>query len=195
MNTLYKASSLLLLVCILLFSSGCKNIFNPFESDNPSEQEYPNTTPLEVLNNLRTAYQTKNIELYKKCLDTGFRFELLSSDVNEIGTDVDGDGVRDAWWGYQQEVEYQTNLFKYGSSDGVYPPPDQIDLQLQVPPAEAWETDNQTGHEGWMIIACPFTLTLTYSNSVSIATGYARFYLKPSNGGWYIAIWRDESQI
>lgn len=187
---------------IIIFS-GCNNIFSPKTRVDVSSDAYPNTDPDLVLKNLELAYRQKDIELYKKCLDVeSFRFELISSEVTEIGVDVDGDGIKDSWWGYPKEVEYHTHLFRDGSSDQVYPSPDQIYLNLNIPTQAQWELDNQTGHEGWVIIACLFDLSLLFraDNSTLNASGSARFYLKPipdSHGvnHWFIAIWRDESNI
>ncbi|HNX01443.1 MAG TPA: hypothetical protein PLE74_03960 [Candidatus Cloacimonadota bacterium] len=190
---------------LLILMTGCQNIFSPKTVSNLQNEAYPNTSPDLVLKNLELAYRQKDIELYKKCLDQeSFRFELISSEVQEInaGVDVDHDGITDSWWGYQREIEYHQNLFRNGSSDQQYPSPDQIYLNLTIPSQDQWELDNQTGHEGWIIIACLFDLTLSFSasNSNLSANGSARFYLKPvadSHGvnHWYIAIWRDESNI
>ncbi|MDD2332080.1 MAG: hypothetical protein PHI68_05455 [Candidatus Cloacimonetes bacterium] len=187
-------SKLILLWMLLLLVWGCTNPFHPKMRNLPS---YSNRTPGEVLNNLVLAYKQKNIELYKTLLAEDFRFELISSEVSQIGTDMNGDGINDDWWGYDQEVEYTTNLFQYGSSDGIYPPPDEIDLKLSIPGAEYWEIDPQQGNEDWVVIPCSFTLTLTYNQlgSSLTATGTARFYLKPVGDRWYIAVWRDESNL
>ena len=110
---------------------------------------------------------------------------------------MNGDGMRDSWWGYDQEIEYTDRMFNRGSSDGTYYPPDEIKLRLQIPPSDRWQTDPEVGHEDWIIIPCNFDLILSYkeSNSLFNANGIARFYLKPVKNGWQIAIWRDESNI
>jgi len=146
---------------------------------------------------LEQAYKQKNIKLFESCLAPDFRFELLSSEVSIIGIDWNNDGLKDSWWGYEQEVEYHTNLFIDGSTDGSYPPPDQINLRLQIPSQDLWESDTQVGHESWVIIPCLFDLQLLYTanNSSLTSNGVARFYLKPIGNLWYIAVWRDESNI
>jgi hypothetical protein len=197
---------LILVVSILLIIfTGCNNIFSPKTHENIHSDAYPNTSPDLVLKNLELAYRQKDIELYKRCLDSeSFRFELISSEVAEInaGVDIDHDGITDSWWGYQKEIEYHTNLFQYGSTDQQYPSPDQIYLNLNIPAQEQWELDNQVGHEGWVVIACLFDLSLSFrsTNSSLNANGSARFYLKPipdshNVNHWFIAIWRDESNI
>lgn len=184
----------LILAAALLTS--CTNPFHPklrYGDDLP----VTNDTPIAVLQTLEQSYKLKNIKLFESCLAPDFRFELLSTEVNTIGIDWNNDGIKDSWWGYEQEVEYHTNLFLEGSSDGSYPPPDQILLNLQIPPQEQWETDPQVGHEEWVVIPCLFDLQLIYTstNSSLSSNGVARFYLKPINNRWYIAIWRDESFI
>lgn len=185
----------LLLLSSLLLQS-CWNPFRPRMIDNSNDLIH-NRTPLELLQNLERAYRERNINIYKSLLAPDFRFELISSEVNLIGIDVNEDGIRDSWWGFDEDVEFTDNLFNHGSTDGVYPSPDQITLRLMVPPEENWETDPELGHEDWIVIACNFDLTLTYlsSNSSLAAGGVARFYLRPSENRWYIAIWRDESNL
>ncbi len=185
----------LLLLSSLLLQS-CWNPFRPRMIDNSNDLIH-NRTPLELLQNLERAYRERNINIYKSLLAPDFRFELISSEVNLIGIDVNEDGIRDSWWGFDEDVEFTDNLFNHGSTDGVYPSPDQITLRLMVPPEENWETDPELGHEDWIVIACNFDLTLTYlsSNSSLAAGGVARFYLRPSGNRWYIAIWRDESNL
>ncbi|HNX38545.1 MAG TPA: hypothetical protein PL124_10435 [Candidatus Cloacimonadota bacterium] len=184
----------LALLAVLLGS--CRNPFRPqlvYELDSGLH----NSTPKELLESLQRAYQDKNIKLYKKLLTPDFRFELLAAEVSQIGTDVNGDGIRDSWWNYEQEIEYTENLFTNGSTDGVYPPPDQIQLRLQIPPENLWDIDPEVGHEDWIVIPCVFDLVLSYlsSNTTISASGVARFYLRQIGNGWYIAIWRDESNL
>ncbi len=201
---MYKYFILVTSIVVILLM-GCQNIFSPKTRTDTRSDAYPNTSPELVLKNLEMAYRQKDIELYKKCLDSeSFRFELISSEVAEInvGVDIDHDGITDSWWGYQKEIEYNTHLFKDGSTDQQYPSPDQIYLNLNIPPQEQWELDNQIGHEGWVIIECLFDLSLSFrsTNSALNANGSASFYLKPildTHGikHWFISIWRDESNI
>lgn len=184
------------MILTALVMSSCTNPFHPNLRYNVT-QTNTNDSPAAVLISLEQSYKQKNIKLFESCLAPDFRFELLSSEVNIIGIDWNNDGIRDSWWGYDQEVEYHTNLFLEGSSDGSYPSPDQINLRLQIPPQEQWETDNETGHEAWVVIPALFDLQLIFSSSNSSlsSNGVARFYLKPIANRWYIAIWRDESNI
>jgi hypothetical protein len=187
----------LLLIALVAFLIGsCTNPFHPnLSNNNASNAAFE--TPQALLHSMRDAYTQKNIKLFSDCLAPDFRFELLSAEVNSIGIDWNNDNIKDSWWGYEQEVEYHRNLFKEGSSDGSYPPPDQINLSLQIPPEAQWEPDPEVGHENWRVIPCLFTLELLYTSSSSIlsSNGVARFFLKPSGDRWYIAVWRDESNI
>ena len=191
-------SKLTLLLCATLFLtlSSCQNPFHPPLIDN-SNSQIQNRNPREVLQNLERSYLERNINIFKTLLSDDFRFELISSEVGQIGIDVNEDGINDSWWGYDEEVQFTQNLFSTGSSDGNTPSPDDLQLRLQIPPDEAWENDPELGHENWIVVPCIFDLKLFYisSNSMLTASGVARFYLKPLNDRWYIAIWRDESNL
>jgi hypothetical protein len=187
--------NILLAMLAAVFLTSCVNPFNPRLNHNSNPGEI-NTTPEAVLQTLEQSYRQRNLEMFESCLAPDFRFELLSAEVNIIGIDWNEDGIRDSWWGYDQEVEYHRNLFHDGSSDGAYPPPDLIYLRLQIPPQDQWEADPEVGHESWVVIPCLFDLQLTYTNGSSLSSnGVARFFLKPINNRWYIAVWRDESNI
>lgn len=190
MNTLYK----LIIIVFTLFLISCENPFNPSSNNNKPTTTYePNTTPEQLLKNLSNAYQQKDIKLYEYCLAEDFKFQLIASEVNDIGIDLDNDGIPDSEWFFQQEIEYHKNLFQDGSSDGQYPPPDQINLRftgLQI------EDDTEEGHEGWLILATYFNLDLIFDQGTNMsALGYARYFIKPIDGEWKIAIWRDESNV
>ncbi len=191
-----KSLTCLVLLLAILTLAGCSNPFRP-KLRHEDNTGVSNKTPLDVLNNLELAYTQKNLELYKSVLAEDFRFELISSEVDLIGIDVNNDGIKDSWWGLEQELEFTDNLFNYGSSDGVYPPPDQIVLRLSVPPQELWELDPEIGHENWVVIPCGFDLQLQFNtiSSSLTASGIARFYLRPQNNRWQIVIWRDESNL
>lgn len=190
MNILSK----LIIAVFALFLISCENPFNPSANNNkPSVVYEPNTTPEQLLQNLSDAYQQKDIKLYEYCLAEGFKFQLIATEVNEIGVDLDNDGIPDSEWFLQQEIEYHRNLFQNGSSDGQYPPPDQINLRftgLQI------EKDTQEGHEAWLILSTYFHLDLIFNQGTNLnALGYARFYIRPVADEWKIAIWRDESNV
>jgi len=195
--TLRSDKRLIVAIALILIAlSACTNPFRPKIRDDISTS-VANRTPKEVLQSLELSYKQRNIGIFEQLLTQDFRFELISSEVNLIGRDVNGDGIKDSWWGYEEEVEITKNLFTRGSSDGIYPPPDQINLRLQIPPESAWENDPEVGREDWIIIPCIFDLQLFYyaSNSSISSGGVARFYLRPINNRWYIAVWRDESNI
>jgi len=131
------------------------------------------------------AYNQKSLEIYKSTLDEDFRFYVASWNVPEVGQN---------WWGYEQEIEFHRNLFSHGSSDGSYPSPDKIFLNLEIPPVHMWQSDHQIGHENWVIIYAPFHLQLSYATRADKgAIGFARFHMRSVDGRWYIAKWVDES--
>lgn len=191
-----KTAKFVLILLITLLLSSCQNPFRPELRDN-SSASILNRNPEELLRNLEKAYQEKNINIFKQLLHEDYRFEMLQSEVNSIGIDMDGDGIRDSWWDRDKEIEITENMFISGSSDGNFPVADKIELRLQIPPQELWELDPAEGRENWIIIPCYFDLTLTYysSNSSYIANGIARFYVVEEGGRWYIRIWRDESLL
>ncbi len=186
----------LLPLCLILLALGCQNPFRPKLIDISTSAIY-NRSPEELLRNLEKSYREKNINIFRSLLHEDYRFELLSSEFNQIGIDMDGDGIRDTWWDYEQELEMTRNMFERGSSDGSMPVADVIELRLQIPPQELWEVDPATGRENWIVIPCYFDLILTYtsSNSSYVANGIARFYLVEESGAWKIIIWRDESNL
>jgi hypothetical protein len=175
---------------------GCENPFRPKLLDS-STSLVNSRSPEELLQNLEKSYREKNINVFRQLLHEDYRFELLSSEYSQIGIDMDGDGLRDSWWGYDQEIELTRNMFERGSSDGTLPVADEIELRLQIPPQEVWETDATEGRETWIVIPCYFDLILSYasSNSIYMANGTARFYLVQEAGNWQIIIWRDESNL
>ncbi len=181
---------------MLTLLSSCVNPFSPKLYDI-SDAEIQSRTPEELLQNLERAYKEKNLNIYKVLLHPEFRFELIASEVSQIGIDVNGDGLRDSWWGYDKEIELTDHMFHIGSSDGVYPPPDEIHLRLQIPTQDLWQNDPELGHEDWIVIPCNFDLILSYTatNSSFNANGVARFYVRQVGDRWYIAVWRDESNL
>jgi hypothetical protein len=191
-----KTAKLLLILLITIILGSCQNPFRPELRDN-SSASILNRNPEELLRNLEKAYQEKNINIFKQLLHEDYRFEMLQSEVNSIGIDMDGDGIRDSWWDRDKEIEITENMFISGSSDGNFPVADKIELRLQIPPQELWELDPAEGREDWIIIPCYFDLTLTYysSNSSYVANGIARFYVVEEGGRWFIRIWRDESLL
>lgn len=179
-----------------LFTLGCFNPFNP-NVRNSQNQDADFSTPYLTLRNLEDAYNRKDITLFEKCLSDDFMFQMLSSDVDEIGIDFNNDGINDNWWGYEQEVSVHENLFELGSSDGNRKPPDNITLNLIIPDESSWQEDTQDGHEGWIIIPCDFFLNLSFFSGLNISSsGSATFFLEQNiQGDWLIAIWRDRSNI
>ncbi|MCD4830021.1 MAG: hypothetical protein K8R90_11385 [Candidatus Cloacimonetes bacterium] len=152
-------------------------------------------SPLQLLLNLEDAYNHRDIELYKQCLATSFRFVLIGAESVELGVDMDCDGLRDDWWDYDVEVRYHENLFGYGSSDGALSAPSAISLDLQIPPEEVWQQDAQDGYESRLIIPCYFDLRLTFAGNYQdiAAGGYALFFVVEKDGVWKIERWQDQS--
>nr|MDK2850488.1 hypothetical protein [Candidatus Cloacimonadota bacterium] len=181
---------------LIILAMGCQNPFRPKLIDASTSVIY-NRNPEELLRNLEKSYREKNINIFRSLLHKDYRFELLSSEYSQIGIDMDGDGIRDTWWDYEQELEMTRNMFERGSSDGSMPVADVIELRLQIPPQELWEVDPALGRENWIVIPCYFDLILSYtsSNSSYVANGIARFYLVEEDGAWQIIIWRDESNL
>ncbi|MBN2829796.1 MAG: hypothetical protein JXR56_05705 [Candidatus Cloacimonetes bacterium] len=202
MNLFSKLIPVLALMGLLLY--GCsENPFNPVTVNNISTNtNYDFSTPTKTIENLVRAYEQLNTDLFKSCLAEDFRFELIESDAPDIGIDMDGDGIKDSWWGYQQEIRYHENLFENGSSDNSYPPPDQIILEIPTNDL-VWtdDTDSEGLPNGYKYTDVHFSLTLQYnSNGQTISSnGFVRFYLVNKSitdtPRWSIIIWRDNSWL
>lgn len=156
----------------------------------------PADSPVGLLEQLEMAYNIQDIDLYRSCLHPDFQFYLVSSDVPEIGVDMDGDGFKDNWWGINEEIEYHSRLFNRNLTDQYIPSPASITLSLQVPPESIWQQNTEEGFEHVLIIPCWFDLHLVYDNQADIqAKGYARFHVIGEDGRWTILRWYDESSI
>ena len=183
---------------LTLFTVSCDN---PFRPNMRKQTETPAAatadSPTQLLLNLEDAYNRRDIDLYKECLHPAFRFVLISSESNDVGVDMDADGVSDDWWDYDVEVRYHENLFGYGSGDGLIPPPVSIDLDLQIPPEDAWMLDNQDSELDQIVIPCYFDLRLTYTGNYQdiTASGYSLFFVTQTDGVWTISRWQDQSSI
>ncbi len=187
-----------LLCCLLLMVFSCKNPFNPVTAGTRQANPFLKLDhPDNVLKNLESAYQQQNLNEYKNCLADKFVFQLLGSEAEEFDTpDLDNDGIKDAWWGYKQEVDYHENLFGDGSSDGDYLAPDFISLNLTIPPETQWATSSDDDSQGAKVIRCTFNLKLYFFNFPDrniIANGLAIFHVQEINGQWKIIIWQDAS--
>ncbi|PID27769.1 MAG: hypothetical protein CSB55_07580 [Candidatus Cloacimonadota bacterium] len=187
----------LFIIAVLFFLASCANPFNPDSAQTSNDvAQTVVSTPEATLLQLENAYNRQDIELYKECLSDSFHFILINSEYSEIGVDMNNDGIKDNWWGFEQEVNYHENLFTSGSSDGLIPTPVSVNLNLQIPPKSLWEQENETGENPVYIIPCNFDLVLTYSDFQDInAYGYSRFWLILEDDMWKIYRWQDESNI
>jgi hypothetical protein len=184
------------IVITIMFLSGCRNPFNPSTRESVNQVQAAAPTPETLLANLEEAYQSQDIDLFKRCLSPDFKFVLIASESAEIGSDMDKDGYRDNWWGYNEEVLYHENLFAHGSSDGRYAAPYHIKLDLYVPPRNTWRQSTEEGCEDALIITCAFDLVLSYTQTTDLASsGKATFYVRQEGSDWKILRWIDESNL
>lgn len=105
--------SLLALPVVMLFLAGCP--FDPKKDPKVPEPVDPdyvaNTSISNVLKNLKTSYNLKNIEEYKALLHPNYQYIF---DPRDVGTH----GIPDSWL-YTDEVESATHLFaKDPNTDG-----------------------------------------------------------------------------
>ncbi len=195
MNIRHKVFSNLLVILILAITVSCTNPFNPeMKKPDNSFVQYDSSSPNTVLENLENAYNRKDLNLYLSCFSDSFKFVLIATEQNIIGVDADNDGISDSWWGLEQEKEYHRNLFGTGSTNGEFPSPDNISLNLKKPPSESWQKSNEKGMEDVIIIPCYFDLRLSFNSIPDIvANGHSHYYLKKEGENWKIIRWIDDS--
>ena len=101
-------SRILVAVAVVTFAAGC-GIFSPDESDNDGGgggvTEVPlATSPAILVNNFRTAWEERSIDVYESVLAEDFRFTFSSQDV-----DVSPGGQ--GFWDRAAEIEAAEQIF------------------------------------------------------------------------------------
>jgi len=173
-------------VVLLLGGSAC--LFSPESGDGPVDPGYytPADSAWKVLANFQLAYQTRNIEAYKDCLDEEFEFILLEVDWD----DYDGDGLIDQSWGRDIEEEFTTNMFESDSAE-------VIELTLTGSSETPWYGD-PTGNTLQLVRS--FDLKVYYWEDNEQhgfrAMGDAIFRCRKDDSGEYrIWQWEDHSEV
>lgn len=171
-----KRLSYLILLSLL---GGCTNPFHP----NFSASGYVEpTTPRVVIENLRLALMSEDLNGYLNCLDKdSFRFYFSAQDTT-VQTILENDwGLDSLVWGYAEERLSAEGMFAYAKE--IY-----LELfELPAPPSPSPETENLFYEYILNIVPLP--------RNVSNIEGRALFTLKkdPKTGHWKILTWRDYS--
>jgi len=165
--------NLFLFLCLVIFLS-CRNPFSP-----PSKKGIyylPSDSPEQVIENLRLAYNLRDIEAYKKCLHKdSFKFYFDYSD-EEIGEILESRwGIDSMIWGWSEEVL---------STEVLFSNVEWINLFLLK------EYSFYVDSEHWVGIYW-YDLDIEPSPVSGVVEGRARFTLKKENSNWFIIKWED----
>jgi hypothetical protein len=158
------------IVSAVLISAACTGTTGP-EAITPQGPPWaPVDSAWKVIENLRYAYITMDVELYMSCFRDDFEFWSLYMQ-------------QDTCWGYEFEELCHQNMFNYAEI---------IELQFWGDAEYPWSGDS-TGQS--LALIRQFDLKV-YLNPYSgyRGSGNAFFICKPdSSGEWYIWKWYDQS--
>lgn len=155
----------------------------------PPEEYLPQSSAVNCLENLKTAYVRRNFDEYEKLFSTDFTFQFNPRDIG-------GQDPTPAFWGLAEEKEAAEGLF---SNEVV----DQIELDYALDPMENSD-DEKPGT--WKILAKNIRLTIHTRNpdgeavQLQVPGDVNTFYFKEypeetaSDGRtlWRIYWWNDE---
>lgn len=177
-------------------------ILNPDE--NPPPDKPPSqykclevTCPRDnVLINLKSAYNDRNISRYDELLDDDFIFYFSAEDVTN-GTV--------SYWGRAEEIKANKNMFDPNYSSPIQEPVQDIDLGLTYPPGDDQWTqitpEDQVKYAGetWYQKIVVYNLTVQlpgdfqYVGLNKQAAFVLRAATKDSEQTWKIIVWRDDT--
>ena len=179
-----SAASAVLGAAIAVSAAGCWNPFNPDDDPDPSELQYYDfcDSAYKVIENLKYAYMTLDIDLYVSCFRDDFEFHLLEVDW----ADYNGDSIIDTYWGLDLEEAFNENVFENSEN-----------IELTFLGNQEYEWSGAEPGQGYLELPRNFDLYV-YTNSAGTegfhAQGLARFVCRPdSTGEYYIYRWFDES--
>ncbi len=124
-----------------------------------------------VIENLRYAYITMDLELYMSCFRDDFEFWPAPAQ-------------QDSFWGYDIEEQFHQNMFDYVEI---------IELQFWGDTEYSWSGDS-TGQSLVLIRFFSLKVYIDLFNGF-IASGNACFICRPDSiGEWYVWKWFDQSE-
>jgi hypothetical protein len=177
-------------------------ILNPDEDkpvDKPPSQYKPleTTNPRDnVLINLNSAYNDRNIERYDELLDLDFVFYFSAEDV--LNGTV-------AYWSRSEEIKANRNMFDPNYSNPLQEPVQDIDLTLTYPQGDDQWTqitpEDQVKYAGetWYQKIVTYNLTVQlpgdfqYVGLNKQAAFVVRAATMDAKQYWKIVVWRDDT--
>lgn len=188
-------------VFVLVAANSC--IFDaeqkPPDNDKPRPVVYKSLHERDdVIENLETAYNQRNIDQYKRLLDNDFIFHFSQTDVDNQTVNVEN-------WDRAAEIAATQNIF-----DPNFNPPNgrapisSIDLAitfrageddwLRVTPSDPVKYPGEVWYEqtvGYFLTVQAGDLTLTSQNTIN-ASFVIRFAEADGDSIWRIIAWRDD---
>ncbi len=161
----------------LLFFGGCTNPFHPPESKSPY---FEPTDPRGVIENLKMAMMSRDLEGYLQCLDKdSFRFYFDAQDTTVQSILRRDWGLDSLYWGYTEERLSAETMFSLESD---------IYLELVELPAPPNRDANHIN------LFYEYVLNIEPAiENIAVVEGRALFTLRkePRTGYWVIETWRD----
>jgi hypothetical protein len=194
-----RIAVLALAAVVLVGLNSC--IFSPDKVPPPKDPK-PSYLPLDVkdnvLKNLQTAYNGRNINEYDKLLDEHFLFYFSYTDVNS-GTWTAGE-----YWDRVHEYNANKNMFDPAYSNPNREPVSDIDLSLTYAEGDdKWTeiTPDQVIYPGekWYEKIVEYTISVqsgntTYQGIKKYAAFTVRWaHVEGQGDFWRIVTWRDDT--
>lgn len=182
---------LIIFILALIF---CRNPFSPSKGAPTSSGS---DSPQTLLEDLKLAYNLRDIDLFKELLSDDFKFVFnLDTSITDlkrfVAEDIDNDGQLEYYWGKDREIRSHENMFNQTKS---------IELSFIVPDSSQWTIwlDPETGDtNGVYIEVSNIILDLTTNSDYHYRVDQARQkfgFIDESvdtTPKWTIGEWHDE---
>lgn len=174
----------------------CDNPFSPKIIPPRQVAGLENTSFLNVLENLQTAYNSRNLLLFQSLLAADFKFvvnpEFVWEPTSAIRSeDIDNDGQLESYWDRDREIRLHSNMFEKAKT---------INLSFSIPDSSEWEPWNHPQTEEKIgiyvnIENAQLDITTADQKYYRLQRSTQKFGMKrnPNNENlWVIGEWHDE---